>query len=63
MAVEATLLRHHADGTDPEHAIDELVRMSLVDRTRASDKTIFLGVPLAAALFGMKKLNVHPHRQ
>jgi hypothetical protein len=63
LAVEATLLRHHADGTDPEHAIDELVRMSLVDRTRASDKTIFLGVPLAAALFGMKKLNVHPHRQ
>jgi len=63
LAVEAVLLRHHADGTDPEHAIDELVRMSLVDRTRAPDNTIFLGVPLAAALFGTKKLNVHPHQQ
>lgn len=63
LAVEAALLRHHRDGTDPEHAIDELVRMSLVDRTRAADHTNFLGVPLAAALFGTKKLNVHPHRQ
>ncbi|MEH2539051.1 MULTISPECIES: NB-ARC domain-containing protein [unclassified Bradyrhizobium] len=63
LAVEAVLLRHHGGGTDPEHAIDELVRMSLVDRTRASDNTIFLVVPLAAALFGTKKLNVHPHRQ
>ncbi|MCA1479426.1 NB-ARC domain-containing protein [Bradyrhizobium sp. NBAIM08] len=63
LAVEAVLLRHHADGSDPEHAIDELVRMSLVDRTRAPDNTSFLGVPLAAAFFGTKKLNVHPHRQ
>jgi hypothetical protein len=63
LAVEAVLLRHHSGGTDPEHAIDELVRMSLVDRTRAPDNTSFLRLPLAAALFGTKKLNVHPHRQ
>lgn len=63
LAVEAVLLRHHGDGTDPEGAIDELVRMSLIDRTSAPDGTTFLGVPLAAALFAARKLNVHPHRQ
>lgn len=64
LALEAVLLRHHhREGVDPEQAIEELVRMSLVDRTRAADNTSFLGIPLAAALFGVKKLNVHPHRQ
>jgi hypothetical protein len=63
LAVEATLLRYGTDGASPEKAIDELVRMSLVERTRAPDGTDFVGVPLAAALFGAKKLQVSPHRQ
>lgn len=62
LAVEAVLLRHGSGG-DPEGAINELLRMSLVERTRAEDKTDFLGVPLTAALFGMKKLEVSPQRE
>jgi hypothetical protein len=63
LAVEAVVRRHGATGGDPEHAIDELVRMSLIERTRAEDNTDFLGVPLTAALFGSKKLEVSPYRQ
>jgi hypothetical protein len=63
LAVEALiLLRHGPDGADPERAIDELVRMSLVERTRAHDGTDFLGVPLTATMFGKKKLELSPHR-
>jgi NB-ARC domain len=63
LAVEAVVRRHGSTGGDPEHAIDELVRMSLVERPRAGDNTDFLGVPLTAALFGSKKLEVSPYRQ
>lgn len=63
LAVEAVVRRHGATGGDPEHAVDELVRMSLVERTRAGDNTDFLGVPLTAAMFGSKKLEVSPYRQ
>lgn len=63
LAVEAVLLWHGSSGGDPEKAIDELVRMSLIERTRAQDGNDFLGVPLTAALFGMKKLEVSPHRE
>ena len=63
LAVEAAFLRYGSDAGDPEGAIDELVRVSLIERTRAPDATDFLGVPLAAALFGAKKLHVSPQRQ
>ena len=63
LAVEAVVRWHGATGGDPEHAIDELVRMSLIERTRAEDNTDFLGVPLTAALFGSKKFEVSPYRQ
>jgi hypothetical protein len=63
LAVEAVLLRHGSDGGDPGKAIDELIRMSLVERTRAEDETDFLAVPLTASLFGKKKLEVSPHRE
>jgi hypothetical protein len=63
LAVEAVLHRHGTDGADPERAIDELVRMSLVERTHAQDNTDFLGVPLAAALFGKKRLAISPNRE
>jgi hypothetical protein len=63
LAVEAVLLRHGSSGGDPEKAIDELVRMSLIEQARAQDGNDFLGVPLTAALFGMKKLEVSPHRE
>jgi hypothetical protein len=63
VAVEAVLLRHGSVGGDPERAIDELVRMSLIERMRAQDGNDFVGVPLTAALFGRKKLEVNPHRE
>ena len=61
-AVEAVLLRHSDDNCDPEAGIEELLRMSLIERTKADDGTDFLEVPLTAALFGRKKLTVSPIR-
>jgi hypothetical protein len=63
LAVEAAFLRYGSDAGNPGAAIDELVRVSLIERTRAPDATDFLGIPLAAALFGAKKLHVSPQRQ
>lgn len=63
LAVEAVSLWRTSGDSDPEKAIDELIRMSLVDRTRAQDGNEFLGVPLTAALFGRRKLEVSPQRE
>lgn len=63
LAVEAVLLMHGSEHGTPEKAIDELIRMSLVERTRAHDNSDFLGVPLTAALFGTKKREVSPNRE
>lgn len=64
LAVEAVLLWHHSDeNVEPKVAVDELVRMSLIERTPAKDETDFLGVPITAALFGSKKLEVSPYKQ
>lgn len=63
LAVEATFLRYGGDGADPAKGIDELSRMSLVELIRAPDGTDFIGVPLAAAIFGTKKMQVSPHHQ
>jgi hypothetical protein len=62
LAVEAVLRWHTPSGGDPGKAVDELIRMSLVERSRAQDSSDFLGVPLTAALFGKKKLEVDPYR-
>ncbi len=60
LAVEAVLLRDQSDQIDVGGAIDELVRMSLVQRIIASDGSEFLDIPLTAALFGSRKLAVSP---
>ncbi len=62
LAVEAVLLRYGSDGGDPGAGIDQLVRMSIIERAKASDGSDFLGVPLTAALFGRRKLEVSPNR-
>jgi hypothetical protein len=62
VAVEAVLFRHGSTDGDPEVSIDQLVRMSLIERSSAGDQSDFLEVPLAAALFGRRKLEVHPSR-
>jgi tetratricopeptide (TPR) repeat protein len=56
--MEAALLRHSHDGIDPERAIDQLVRMSLVERSRNFENVDYLSVPLSAAIFGREKLEV-----
>lgn len=61
-AVEAVLLRNGSEQIDPEAGIDQLLRMSLIERTSADDGTDFLEVPLTAALFGKRKLEVSPIR-
>lgn len=60
VAMEATILRYDTENSNPEAGIDQLVRMSLVERTTAGDGTDFLEVPLTAALFGKRKLEVSP---
>ncbi len=62
VAVEAALLRYGGETSNPEAGIDQIVRMSLVERTTANDSTDFLEVPLTAALFGRRKLEVSPIR-
>jgi hypothetical protein len=62
LAVEAVLLRHGSGNSNPEAGIDQLLRMSLIERSEASDGTDFLEVPLTAALFGRRKLEVSPNR-
>ena len=62
LALEAVFIRHPMEGGNPEAGVNELVRMSLIERTRAPDNSDFLGVPLTAALFGAKKLAVSPAR-
>lgn len=65
LAVEAVLLRHGSgsgSSSNPAAGIDQLLRMSLIERSVASDGTDFLEVPLTAALFGQRKLEVSPNR-
>ena len=63
LAVEAVLRWRSTEDVNPEGALDELVRMSLVERTPAQDNQDFLEVPVTAALFGKKKFEVSPQRQ
>ena len=62
LALEAVLLRHGADISDPEANIDQLARMSLVESTFDDLGYEILEVPLSAALFGKRKLQVSPMR-
>jgi hypothetical protein len=59
LALEAVLQRE-AGPVDPVSGIEELIRMSLIQRTIADDGTDFLDTPLAASIFGKKKLGVSP---
>jgi hypothetical protein len=63
LAVEAVVMRQGTEGGHPANGIDELVRMSLVEQTQADDGANFLAVPLTAAIFGKKKLEVSPYRE
>ncbi len=58
LALEAVLRWRSSERLDPEAAVDELVRMSLLERTEVEDGPDFLGVPTITALFGHRKLEV-----
>jgi len=63
VAVEAVLLRPSNDLMDVSEAIEELRKSSLVEVvTSKVDKTAFLSVPLAAFIFGERKLAISPLR-
>jgi len=60
LALEAVVLREQDQPVNPASAVDELLRMSLIQRTKAQDGSVFLDTPLTAAMFGFKKLSVSP---
>ena len=62
LAAIAMLLRqdHGGENVDPEAAIDQLIRMSFVERISGADGEEFLRVPLSASLFCKRKLDVSP---
>jgi hypothetical protein len=61
IGLEAVLVRPGNERVDVDRALTELEQSSLVERVNASDEADeFLAVPLAAALFGRKKLVTSP---
>ena len=60
LALEAVLLRPINERMDVENAVEELGRSSFVELTSSEeDKEQFVTVPLAAAVFGKKKLSTY----
>jgi hypothetical protein len=61
LALEAVLLRPSNEKMDVATAIDELSRSSFVEVSEyQKDRELFLNVPLAASIFGKRKLAVSP---
>jgi hypothetical protein len=62
LAVEAVLIRPGNEKIDVRAAIEELVSSSLVDELISNADEYFLSVPLAAQVFGQRKLQTSPYR-
>ena len=63
LSLEAALLRPDHERMDVSAGVDELARSSLIDVTVSeSDDEEFLSVPLAASIFGQRKLAVGPEK-
>ena len=63
VAVEAVSLRPGTERFDVTEALDELRRFSLVDQIFSiEEEDAFVGVPLAAAMYGRRKLEVSPFK-
>ena len=59
VAIEAVLLRPGTERFNVQKALEELFRFSLVEHSNSTeDDAIFVGVPLAAAIFGQRELDV-----
>ena len=63
IVIEAVLHWRSPEPVDPQAAVDELVRMSLVEIMRADDGTDFIRVPVTAAIFGRGKLEVNEQHE
>ena len=63
LALETVIRWRTSEPVDPEGAVDELLRMSLIERHVAQDGSDFLGVPITAALFGKRKFEVSQDRE
>ena len=62
IAVEAVALRPGTERFDVADALEEAVRFSLIDQNVTEDNERFVGVPLAAAIFGRGELDVSPFK-
>lgn len=62
IAVEAVALRPGTERFDVANALEEAVRFSLIDQNVTEDNERFVGVPLAAAIFGQGELAVSPFK-
>lgn len=62
IALEAVLLRSTQERHQVETGIDMLVQYSLAESHEGQDNQEFLSLPLVAAAFGKKKLNISPNR-
>ena len=61
VALEAVMLRPANERMDVEDAIDELIRSSFIETIATQEQgESVLSVPLAAAVFGQKKLRASP---
>jgi hypothetical protein len=61
VALEAVLIRPENEKMDVERAVEELRQSSFIEITVSSeDGMFFLSVPLSAAVFGRRKLEVSP---
>jgi hypothetical protein len=61
IALEAVMLRPANERMDVEEAIEELIRTSFVEEVIASeDNESILSVPLAASIYGRRKLKANP---
>ena len=61
IAVEAVVLRSRGERINVKRALDELLRYSFVELIASeSDAQVFIAVPLAAMLFGRRKLSASP---
>ena len=63
VAVEAVLLRPGTERFNVSEALEELHRLSLVDQIVSEEGvSTFVGVPLAAAIYGQRELEVSPFK-
>jgi len=60
LALEAVLLRPTNEKMDVEAAVEELVRSSFAEIVKGKDDAVFLEVPLAASIFGRRKIETSP---